>query len=103
MPGWIGLRAGLDAVEKRELSCPCRESDHNSPVPQAVTESVFRLSCTSGINWKSLRELNSDLCPTDHMEHAFNFITFLNTVSPNKMGTLQYSYITALVYIYYFG
>jgi hypothetical protein len=29
---WIGLRAGQDAVEKRKICCPYRES--NSSIPQ---------------------------------------------------------------------
>jgi hypothetical protein len=31
--GWMELRAGLDAMEKRLMSCPCRESN---PVVQPV-------------------------------------------------------------------
>jgi hypothetical protein len=29
--GWVGLGAGLDAVEKRNISCPYRESDPGHP------------------------------------------------------------------------
>jgi hypothetical protein len=28
--GWVGLRAGLDALEKRKMSYPCQESNLNS-------------------------------------------------------------------------
>jgi hypothetical protein len=29
--GWVGPRAGLDAVEKRKISCPCWESNPGRP------------------------------------------------------------------------
>jgi hypothetical protein len=29
--GWVGLRAGLDVVEQRKMSCPCRESNPGHP------------------------------------------------------------------------
>jgi hypothetical protein len=32
--GWVGSRAGLDAVEQRKISCPCRESN---PAVQPVS------------------------------------------------------------------
>jgi hypothetical protein len=40
----VGPRAGLDAVEKRETSCPCRESNPDSLVVQSVFRSLYRLS-----------------------------------------------------------
>jgi hypothetical protein len=36
--GWVGPRAGLDAVEKRRISCPCRESN---PGSQARNPSLY--------------------------------------------------------------
>jgi hypothetical protein len=30
--GWVGPKAVLDALQKREVSCPCRESNHDSSV-----------------------------------------------------------------------
>jgi hypothetical protein len=32
--GWVGPRAGLDAVKRRKISCPCRESNPSSFVVQ---------------------------------------------------------------------
>jgi hypothetical protein len=29
--GWVGLRAGVDAVEKRKSLCPCRKSNTDLP------------------------------------------------------------------------
>jgi hypothetical protein len=31
--GWLGARVGLEAVEKRKISCPCEESN---PTVQSV-------------------------------------------------------------------
>jgi hypothetical protein len=32
--GWVGLRAGLDAVEKKKSPSPCRESNPRTPIFQ---------------------------------------------------------------------
>jgi hypothetical protein len=41
--GWVGHRVGLHAVEKRKISCPCRESNRDSstvrPVARRYTNS----------------------------------------------------------------
>jgi hypothetical protein len=29
--GWVGPGAGLDVVEKKEISCPCQESNPDRP------------------------------------------------------------------------
>jgi hypothetical protein len=41
--GWVGPRPGLEAVEKRRISCPCLES---SPAVQPVARSpsLYRLN-----------------------------------------------------------
>jgi hypothetical protein len=36
MHGWVGSRVGVDVLEKRKISGPCRESDHDFPVVQPV-------------------------------------------------------------------
>jgi hypothetical protein len=33
---WVGLKAGLDAVEKRKISCACQESNPNYLAVQPV-------------------------------------------------------------------
>jgi hypothetical protein len=38
--GWVGPRAGLDAVEKRKIFCPFRESNPGRP---ACSLSLYRL------------------------------------------------------------
>jgi hypothetical protein len=43
---WVGPKAGLDAVEKRKISCPCRESDPGRP---AVSPSLYRLSYSGSL------------------------------------------------------
>jgi hypothetical protein len=39
--GWVGPKAGLDAVEQRKIYCPCRESNPGRP---ARSPSLYRLS-----------------------------------------------------------
>jgi hypothetical protein len=39
--GWVGPRAGLDAVEQRNISCFCRESNPGRP---ARSPSLYRLN-----------------------------------------------------------
>jgi hypothetical protein len=44
--GWVGSKVGLDAVEKRKISYPCRESNPGRP---SHGSSVYRLSCPGSI------------------------------------------------------
>jgi hypothetical protein len=34
--GWVGLRGSLNIVERRNISYPCRKSNHDSSVIQTV-------------------------------------------------------------------
>ena len=43
--GWVGLRAGLDFLETRQIICPCRESNHDFLVTHPVAPSLQGLSC----------------------------------------------------------
>jgi hypothetical protein len=36
--GWVGPRAVLDAVVKREILSPCRESNRRTPIVQPVAK-----------------------------------------------------------------
>jgi hypothetical protein len=49
--GWLGLTACLDAIEKREMPCPCRESNYNSSAVQPVVLSLNRISCYCVCNY----------------------------------------------------
>jgi hypothetical protein len=40
--GWVGTRAGLDAVEKSKITFPCQESNPGHPTH---SPSLHRLSC----------------------------------------------------------
>jgi hypothetical protein len=42
--GWVGPRAGLDAVERRIISCPCQKSNPGSSVVQPVVQSLYQMS-----------------------------------------------------------
>jgi hypothetical protein len=45
--GWVGPGAGLDAVERRTMSCPCRESNPDSSTVQSVVRRCadFTIMC----------------------------------------------------------
>jgi hypothetical protein len=42
--GWVGPRSVLDAVVKRRIPSPRRESNPRTPIVQSVTQSLYRLS-----------------------------------------------------------
>jgi hypothetical protein len=39
--GWIGPRACLEAVEKKKISCPCRESNPRRPAPSPPLSQLY--------------------------------------------------------------
>jgi hypothetical protein len=43
---WVGSRVDLDAVEKRKISSPCRESNPDRPAPSlaAIPAEIFELA-----------------------------------------------------------
>jgi hypothetical protein len=55
--GWVGPRAGLDAPEKRKISCPCRESKPSSE-PRSL--SLYRLSYPGSTFISRMREKKRD-------------------------------------------
>jgi hypothetical protein len=56
--GWVDLRAGVDAVEKRQITFPCRDSNCDSSVlyPLASRYSGPRLGSTGSYNWYAVLE-----------------------------------------------
>jgi hypothetical protein len=40
---WVGLTAGLEAMEKRTISCPCQQSSQVSSVVHPVVQSSYRV------------------------------------------------------------
>jgi hypothetical protein len=44
--GWVGPRAGVGAIGKRKISCPCRESNLDLPV-RSIVAAVTELSWIS--------------------------------------------------------
>jgi hypothetical protein len=46
MGGWVGLRAVLDAVVKRKIPSPCRESNPRTPIVQPVAQRYTDWSIT---------------------------------------------------------
>lgn len=51
--GWVDLRAGLDAVEKRQITCPCWDSNCDSSVlhPLVSRYSGRRVGSTGSYIW----------------------------------------------------
>jgi hypothetical protein len=39
--GWVGPRACLEAVKKRKISCPCRESNPGRPAPSPSLSQLY--------------------------------------------------------------
>jgi hypothetical protein len=44
--GWVGPTAGVDAAEKRNISCSCRESNH--PYSESASQSLLLRTSVSG-------------------------------------------------------
>jgi hypothetical protein len=42
--GWVGSRTGLDAMKKRNISCPCQKSNAHYSTVQPKAQSLYRLS-----------------------------------------------------------
>jgi hypothetical protein len=43
--GWVGLRAGLGAVEcRKKIPCPCRESNPGRPARRYTDWAIFNFS-----------------------------------------------------------
>jgi hypothetical protein len=47
----MGNRAGLDDVEKREICCPCRESNPNYPTVQPVPSHCVNVNNISALTY----------------------------------------------------
>jgi hypothetical protein len=60
--GWVGLRAVLDAVVKRKISSPRRESNPRTPIVQPVAQSLYRLSDHGSLSWLHTVEYLEDEC-----------------------------------------
>jgi hypothetical protein len=43
--GWLGLKAGLDAVEKRKISCLYRESNRDTDFEETRMKQVVLAAC----------------------------------------------------------
>jgi hypothetical protein len=43
MRGLVGSREGVDALEKKEISFPCRELNYDPSVIHTVTQSLHRM------------------------------------------------------------
>jgi hypothetical protein len=56
--GWAELRVGVDAVEKRQITCPYWDSNRDSCVlyPLASRYSGPRLGSTGSYNWYAVLE-----------------------------------------------
>jgi len=61
--GWVGSRAGLDAVVKRKIPSSCRESNTSRPVPSLITISLF-LNILEDMEELSYWELLRTLAPS---------------------------------------
>jgi hypothetical protein len=74
--GWVGLRGGLEAVEKKKNSCPCRESKPAiSPSLYRVSEEIYgRGTDTQLVNQQTQAGmlLLSTVPPSNH-RHSINY------------------------------
>jgi hypothetical protein len=54
--GWVGPRAGLETVVKRQIPCPCQDSNPRSniqPAAQRYTTELSQLLCYLIYGWNS--------------------------------------------------
>jgi hypothetical protein len=50
MGGWVGSRAVLDAVVKRKIPSPRRESNPRTPIVQPVVWALYKLSYDGSVD-----------------------------------------------------
>jgi hypothetical protein len=59
--GWLGPRAALDSVEKRKISCSCRERYTNSSAVQPVAIPIEPKTYEIGSNQNYLHKIYKNL------------------------------------------
>jgi hypothetical protein len=83
--GWVGPRAALDAVVKRKITKPCRDSNPRTiqPVAQRYNTELSRLSAKLNVNVCAPQSLVlNKIAPTSHS----NLIQICDAVCEMKFG-----------------
>jgi hypothetical protein len=89
--GWVDLRAVLDAVVKRKIPSPRRESNPRTPIVQVVAQSLYRLSyhgssfLSKGVIYNKVRPLKKEILKCDG--HVINGLGFKICISFEKHHT----------------
>jgi hypothetical protein len=83
--GWVAPQSGLDTLERRNISYPFREMNHDSPVFQSVVYSLCRLS-GSGSTPYLIRSHVTKLC----MRREYNVLKWYEYWQTKKTGNAIY-------------